>query len=79
MIGNTMEQFEAIPKKWGNSLGITIPSDIAEQENIQPQKKITVLVIGNKQKQLKKMFGTLKLKKPTQQVMDEIDEGYDKH
>ena len=74
-----MEQFEAIPKKWGNSLGITIPSDIAEQENIQPQKKITVLVIGNQQRHLKQIFGTLKLKKPTQQVMDEIDEGYDEH
>jgi len=74
-----MEQFEAVPKKWGNSLGITIPADIAEQENIQPQKKITVLVIGNQQRHLKQIFGTLKLKKPTQQVMDEVDEGYDEH
>ena len=56
-----------------------MPADIAEQENIQPQKKITVLVIGNQQRQLKQMFGTLKLKKPTQQVMDEINEGYDEH
>ncbi len=78
-IGDTMEQFEAVPKKWGNSLGITIPADVAEEENIQPQKKITVLVIGNQQRQLKQMFGTLKLKKPTQQVMDEINEGYDEH
>ena len=74
-----MEQFEAVPKKWGNSLGITIPPETAEQENIQPQKKITVLIIGNQQRQLKQMFGTLKLKKPTQQVMDEINEGYDEH
>lgn len=72
-----MEQFQAIPKKWGNSLGITIPAGIIEQEHIQPKKKITVLVIGNQKKQLKQMFGTLKLKKPTQQVMDEINEGYD--
>lgn len=74
-----MEQFQAVPKKWGNSLGITIPADIVEHENIQPQKKVTVLVIGSQQRQLKQMFGTLKLKKPTQQVMDEIDEGYDEH
>ena len=74
-----MEQFQAVPKKWGNSLGITIPADIAEQEHIQPQKKITVLIIGDQQRQLKQMFGTLKLKKPTQKVMDEINEGYDEH
>ena len=74
-----MEQFQAVPKKCGNSLGITIPSEVVEHENIQPQKKITVLVIGDQQKQLKQMFGTLKLKKPTQKVMDEIDEGYDEH
>lgn len=74
-----MEQFQAIPKKWGNSLGITIPAEIIEQEHIQPKKKITVLVVGSPKKQLKQMFGTLKLKKPTQQVMDEINEGYDEH
>lgn len=26
---------------------------------------------------IKQAFGTLKLKKPTQKAMDEIDEGYD--
>ncbi len=74
-----MEQFEAIPKRWGNSIGITIPSNVVEDENIQPKKKITVLVMGENRKILKKMFGTLKLKKPTQQIMKEIDEGYDEH
>jgi hypothetical protein len=37
-----------------------------ENEKIRPKK-------GN----LKKLFGTLNIKKPTQQIMDEIDEGYD--
>jgi len=72
-----MEQFKALPKKWGNSLGITIPVEIVESEHIQADKKITVLIFGNQQKHLKQIFGTLKPKKPTQQVMDEIDEGYD--
>jgi len=74
-----MEQFEAIPKKWGNSLGITIPSEIIREENIKPKKKINVLVIGDYNKKIKGMFGTLKLKKPTQKIMEEIDEGYDEH
>ncbi|MBS3149722.1 hypothetical protein J4455_03460 [Candidatus Woesearchaeota archaeon] len=72
-----MEQFEAIPKKWGNSLGITIPADVVESEKIQLEKKITVLVIGGQRKKLREIFGSLQRKKPTQQMMDEIDEGYD--
>jgi antitoxin component of MazEF toxin-antitoxin module len=72
-----MEQFEAVPKKWGNSIGITIPSEVIEHEHIQPQKKITVLVIGDQQRQLKQMVGTLKLKRSIDEMMDEIDECYD--
>jgi len=72
-----MEQFQAIPKKWGNSIGITIPSDIIKQEHIKPQKKVIVLVIGDTRKKLENVFGSLKLKKKTQQVMNEIDAGYD--
>jgi len=74
-----MEQFEAVPKKWGNSLGVTIPAEVVDHEHIRPQKKIIVLIIGDQQKQLKEIFGTLERKKPTQQMMDEIDEGYDEH
>ena len=72
-----MEQFQAIPKKWGNSIGITIPSDIIKQEHIKPQKKVIILVIGDTKKKLEDVFGSLKLKKKTQQVMNEIDAGYD--
>lgn len=76
-MGDIMEQFEAVPKRWGNSLGITIPADVVENEKIQPEKKITVLVIGSQKKKLREIFGTLQRKKPTQQMMDEIDKGYD--
>lgn len=72
-----MEQFEAIPKKWGNSLGVTIPAEVVDHEHIQPQKKIIVLVIGDQQRQLKQMAGTLKLKRSIKEMMDEVDEGYD--
>ena len=72
-----MQVFEAKPKQWGNSLGITIPSEIVEEEGISTQKKIKILFIADKMGELKKEFGTLKLKKPTQKAMDEIDEGYD--
>ncbi|MBI2136237.1 hypothetical protein HYU06_04140 [Candidatus Woesearchaeota archaeon] len=72
-----MQVFEAKPKEWGNSLGITIPSDIVKNEHLSTKMNMKVIIIGEEMQQLKKAFGTLKLKKPTQQVMDEIDEGYD--
>ena len=72
-----MEIFETVPKEWGNSIGITIPKEIVEKEHISTKKKLKIIVLDTKMDKLKRAFGTLKLKKATQQVMDEIDEGYD--
>ncbi len=72
-----MQVFDAIPKQWGNSVGITIPKNVIEKENISTKKKTKFIAIGSEMDQLKRAFGSLKLKKSTQKVMDEIDEGYD--
>lgn len=72
-----MQIFDAIPKQWGNSIGITIPKEVIERERISIKKKSKFIAIGTEMDQLKRAFGTLKLKKSTQKVMDEIDEGYD--
>lgn len=72
-----MQVFETIPKQWGNSIGITIPKEIIEKENISVKRKSKFIAIGTEMDELRKAFGTLKLKKSTQKVMDEIDEGYD--
>ena len=74
-----MEQFEAVPKKWGNSLGITIPAEIIKEEKIKPHEKINVLLFKDSKKKFSEIFGTLRLKMPTQKAMEEIDEGYDEH
>ena len=74
-----MEQFEATTKKWGNSLGITIPSEKIKEEKIKPNEKVNVLIFKDSKKVFKGVFGTLKLKMPTQKAMEEIDEGYDEH
>lgn len=72
-----MQVFDAIPKQWGNSVGITIPRDVIEKENISTKRKTKFIAIGSEMNDLKKAFGSLKLKKSTQKVMGEIDEGYD--
>jgi antitoxin component of MazEF toxin-antitoxin module len=72
-----MHVFEAVPKEWGNSIGITIPREVVEKENISTKTKVRFIAIGSEMRLLKKEFGSLKLKKPTQKAMDEIDKGYD--
>ena len=72
-----MQVFDAIPKQWGNSIGITIPREVIEKEKISPKRRVKFLVVGAEMDNLKKAFGSLKLKKETQKVMDEIDAGYD--
>lgn len=72
-----MEVFETKPKIWGNSLGVTIPNEIVKKEHLSPQKKVKVFVLNTETEHLKEIFGTLKLKRPTQEVMQEIDRSYD--
>jgi antitoxin component of MazEF toxin-antitoxin module len=73
-----MEIFETKLKQWGNSLGTTIPRDIIERENLSDDSEVPIFVVGKKrQENLIKSFGTLKCDKPTQEIMDEINEGYE--
>lgn len=68
-----MAELKTEVKKWGNSLGLVIPKDLAKKEGLKPNQKITVLLI-KRTNVLKETFGTLKKwKKPTQQIMDETD------
>ena len=69
-----MIEVEAIARKWGNSIGISLPKDVVEKANIKPNKEVR-LFIQDKRVDLTKVFGTLTIKKPTQQILDEIREG----
>lgn len=64
---------ETITRKWGNSLGVTLPKELIEGENIQEHEKIKLLVIKENQT-LKNTFGMVKgkLKKNTQKIKSEI-------
>lgn len=72
-----MQTFKTTPKRWGNSLGVTIPNEIVKREKLSIRKEVTVFVLGNQMDAVRKTFGTLKMPKSTQEIMDEIDEGYD--
>ena len=67
-----MVTIESRVRKWGNSLGVIIPKDVAEKEHLMEDQKITLVILKNNQT-VRKTFGLLKgkLKKSTQQLMDE--------
>ncbi len=69
-----MEIIETKVKRWGNSLGIIIPSKAVEIRNIKENDSIKILIVKDSKKVLKKTFGLLKgkLTKPTQQIKNEL-------
>ncbi len=57
-------------KKWGNSIGVIIPSETVERLSIKPEEEI-VIEIGKKNSVLKEMFGAMKSKKSTEKILKE--------
>ena len=69
-----METIECIPRKWGNSLGITIPKDVAEKEGVSEGRPIIITL--NTKPNLRSIFGTFKFSKTAQQMKDEEREAW---
>ena len=68
-----MIECETVTRKWGNSLGITLPREIVESQHLKEHEKIKILVLKNNGN-LRKTFGLAKgkWKKSAQQIKDEI-------
>jgi len=66
-------QVEVITRKWGNSIGVTLPKEIVEKEKIKPNDKIAIDIRKQTALKVKDIFGKLRLKKPVKQIMMEID------
>ncbi len=62
---------EVKTKKWGNSIGVVIPIETADKLNLKPEETI-VIEITKKDKVLKELFGSLKFKKSTEQILKEV-------
>ena len=72
-----MMEVKAKTKKWGNSIGIVIPKEAIRQESIKPNQEVTVLISAKPITKAGDIFGTWKFKKPTEQLMREIDKEFD--
>ncbi len=68
-----MRQIEATARKWGNSLGIILPKEAVQKNNIKENDKIEIFIL-KQDDTLQRTFGMFKgkIKKNTQQIKDEI-------
>lgn len=71
-----MLEFKAVTRKWGNSIGITIPNEVVEEGHIKTKEDVKVLIV-EKKVNLKKVFGSLRLKEPTQRIKDKMRSGWE--
>jgi antitoxin component of MazEF toxin-antitoxin module len=66
----------AVVKKWGNSYGVILPVKIV-RENDLSENEIIEIQIKKKIRNIRALYGTLKLDKSTQKIKDELREGWD--
>ena len=69
---NLMSSTVSTARKWGNSIGITLPSDLVRHLNISEGDEVEVVII-KKVNPLRKWFGKLRFKKSVKQMMEETD------
>ncbi len=72
-----MEEIKVKTKKWGNSLGVIIPKKVVREQNIKPEQEVSIQINPNRFTTGKDIWGTMKFKKSTDQLMKEVDEDMD--
>jgi len=66
---------EIMLRKWGNSIGGVFPKSFVEEKGLKANDTVWVDVV--KTVDLTPIFGSLKFKKSTQQMIDEERKGWD--
>ncbi len=71
-----MAEAECTTKKWGSSIGIVIPSDVVQKENLRINEKIRIII--KKMPMAKDIWnlGPLRRTESTQDIKDELKKGW---
>jgi antitoxin component of MazEF toxin-antitoxin module len=62
---------EAMTKRWGNSIGVVIPNEAVDKLSLKPNE-LVVIEITKKENVLKELFGAIRIKKSTEQIIKEV-------
>lgn len=68
-----MIETECNVRKWGSSLGIVIPKEVAEKIQLKAEQKVKVLIEKTGTAKVKEIFGMLKLEKPTEMLITDAE------
>ena len=63
-------------KKWGNSIGLVIPAEVVKKERIRSGDTIE-LVVRRRVPRLEELGGTVKLRHNLEDLLREMEEGWD--
>lgn len=69
-----MSEIETITRKWGNSLGITFPKKVVEEQKLHENQKLMIEI--RQVIDFKKLKGLVRFKKSAQQLKDEMRSGW---
>ena len=58
-------------KKWGNSIGVVIPKEVIEKEDLKVEQRVSIEVKPDRHP-FAKFFGTLRTGRPVQEIKDEL-------
>lgn len=76
-----MEKANVKVKKWGNSLGIILPSNIVRTKNIKENAELEILINLKNKTKAGDIFGILKgkLTRNTGDLLKEVDRAFEKN
>lgn len=74
-----METTKAMVRKWGNSLGIVLPKEIINKQNIKEGSELEILINLKTKTKAGDIFGILKgkLTRDTDDLLKEVDKDFE--
>ena len=72
-----MLEYKAKLRNWGNSLGVVVPKEEAAKQKLRPDQEVNVMITPAETLKVKDIYGKLKFKKSTEQIMKEINDDLD--
>ena len=72
-----MIEHETRLKAWGNSIGVVLPKEDIKKEGLHVDQKVKIVITPVKTLKVKDIFGKLKFKKSTKELLKEVDEELD--
>lgn len=72
-----MIEIESQVKKWGNSLGVVIPKEIARRIELKPEARIRLIIESPCATRVRDIFGKLRFKESTGKILRKADRALD--